>query len=497
MARWARWMLLLIWSVGILAGAGRASAACQNTIGENATIDSSWFASCVSEHNRGSYAEYYTFTLTKASTIQIDLVSNVDGYLYLLAGNLPTNNYIAYDNNSGGNSNARIARTLVPGTYTIEATTYNSATTGSFRLSVRTDGGADCRKVVPSNANESGAWSDACVSVHSRGSFARYYTFTLTQSSVVQIDLVSNTNSYLYLLAGDNVGNNYIAYDNNSGGNLNARISRSLIAGTYTIEATTDDQQQTGAFQLSLRTDGGGPGCRLLITPNATQSQAWTNTCISVHNRGSYARYYTFTLTAPVNVQINLVSNADSYLYLLAGDNVGNNYIAYDNNSGGNFNARINRALVAGTYTIEATTSEVGIAAPFTLSLRSDGGGASCRAVLKSGTTARGNWTAACTSVHNPGANARYYTFTLAKATKVQIDLKSAAADSYLYLLTGGAASGNYIAYDNNSGGKKDARIARTLPAGTYTIEATTYDAGRTGAFTVVWKTNKSAAGEP
>jgi hypothetical protein len=494
---WVRGTLLLALIAGSLANADRASA-CQTVIADNATIDGNWFASCASVHNPGSYAQYYTFTLTKSTHVQIDLVSNIDNYLYLLAGDSTSGRPVDYDNSSGGNSNARIIRDLTPGTYTIEATTYNSGFTGSFRLFLRSDGGGPgCRKVVAPNANESETWSDACTSVHNPGAFARYYTFSLSQPANVQIDLVSNIDSYLYLLPGDGVSNRPVDYDNSSGGNSNARILRSLVAGTYTIEATTYNAQQTGPFQLTVRTDGGGAGCRIQVPPNVTQRARWTGACTSVHNPGAYARYYTFTLAAPVSVQIDLMSNVDSYLYLLAGDNVGNRPVSYDNNGGGNYNARVRGTLAAGTYTIEATTYDAGVSAPFTLSLRSDGGGASCRTRLNPATTARGNWAPACISVHNPGAYARYYTFILTQSARVQIDLKS-SVDSYLYLLAGGTASSGSITYDNNSGGARDARIIRTLAAGTYTIEATTYDPGRAGAFTLRWTRGRHAApGEP
>jgi hypothetical protein len=492
MRTWARWILLLASIAGSLANADRVFA-CQAVIAENATIDGNWFASCASVHNRGSYAQYYTFTLTQAVHVQIDLVSNIDSYLYLLAGDSTNGRPVASDNSSGGNSNARIRKDLTPGTYTIEATTYNSGFTGSFRLSIRSDGGGPgCRKVIVPNANESEFWTDACISVHNSGAFARYYTFSLSQPATVQIDLVSNIDSYLYLLPGDRVNNPPSASDNSSGGNSNARIVRSLVAGTYTIEATTYNAQQTGPFQLMVRSDGGGASCRVQVAPNATQSATWTSACTSVHNPGSFARYYTFTLATPVSVQIDLVSNVDSYLYLLAGDNVGNRPVAQDNSSGGNSNARIRGTLTAGTYTIEATTYSPGLSAPFTLSLRSDGGGATCRTKLNPSTTARGNWRPACISVHNPGAYARYYTFTLTSPARVQIDLKS-SLDSYLYLLAGGTASSGSITQDNNSGGSRNARITRALLPGTYTIEATTYGPGQAGAFTVRWTRGRSA----
>ena len=71
-------------------------------------------------------------------------------------------------------------------------------------------------------------------------------------SAIVQIDAVSGSDSYLYLLAGDNPSNNVITSNDNGGGNFNARIVRTPARGTYTIEATTNLAGAQGAFTLKL-----------------------------------------------------------------------------------------------------------------------------------------------------------------------------------------------------------------------------------------------------
>lgn len=481
---------LLLTSIFLMASGWLAlavpSLACQANISENSTVSGSWFASCTSLNQRGAYAQYYTFTLSQTAIVQIDLESSVDPFLFLLPGNQPTTNWITINDNGGESFNARIVRRLTPGTYTIEATTANSALTGTFKLSVRANGGPDsCRSAFGPNSDADGSWSQECIAVHREGSYARYYTFTLSSTASVQIDLVSNVDSFLYLLPGDSPANDWITLNDNGGENSNARIVRTLVPGTYTIEATTIDPAVTGEFHVSVRANGGGPGCRVTGAPNITRNENWTPACISVHREGSFARYYTFNLTQPASVQIDVVSPFDSFVYLLPGDNPSNNWIALNDNGGGNNNAQIVRTLVPGTYTIEATTAEPSVSGPLTLSLRTNGGGPACRSTLAIGATARASWGTACVSVHRPGSNARYYTFTLAKQTKVQIDLASTAADAFLYLLSGNSPSNNSIAVDDNSGGRGNARLTRTLPPGTYTVEATTRLSGAQGAFTL------------
>ena len=104
----------------------------------------------------------------------------------------------------------------------------------------------------------------------------------------------------------------------------------------------------------------------------------------------------------------------------------------------------------------------------------------------------RNSWASDCTSnISAPGGSgdryARFYTFTLDAESNVTIDLSS-DEDTYLYLRSGTSTDGTPI-HDNDdidtASQTYDSRIVETLAAGDYTIEATTYNAGRTGTFTL------------
>ena len=104
--------------------------------------------------------------------------------------------------------------------------------------------------------------------------------------------------------------------------------------------------------------------------------------------------------------------------------------------------------------------------------------------------TVTGIWNTDCTSVVSAPSGsgdryARFYTFTLDAESDVTIDLSS-DEDTFLYLRTGTSTDGSPIhENDDRATGDYDSRIAESLGAGTYTIEATTYAAGTTGSFTL------------
>lgn len=120
------------------------STPCSMTdMGTRSTVFGRWSAGdCFSSRApSGRYADFYTFTVigTSRRTVTIGLQASTlsDAYLYLISGSSGKGtSYLESDDDSGGNRNARITRSLAPGTYTIEATTHRRRSTGSHIVSV-------------------------------------------------------------------------------------------------------------------------------------------------------------------------------------------------------------------------------------------------------------------------------------------------------------------------------------------------------------------------
>ena len=185
---------------------------CTDAIGAlsgTATRSGSWSDDCGSSVAGRGYARYYSFTLGQDTEVTIDLTSSVDTYLYLREGSA-TSGTASHSNDDieSGNTDSRIVADLDAGSYTIEATTYNEDTAGSFTLSV--SGGSDTQVATGCNAatltlpasGVSGSWSDDCGSSVAGRGYARYYSFTLGQDTEVTIDLTSSVDTYLYLREG-------------------------------------------------------------------------------------------------------------------------------------------------------------------------------------------------------------------------------------------------------------------------------------------------------
>lgn len=108
-----------------------------------------------------------------------------------------------------------------------------------------------------------------------------------------------------------------------------------------------------------------------------------------------------------------------------------------------------------------------------------------------------GSWVSGCASTRNPSAenapvgtrHARFYTFTLDAPANVTVSLASqTVSNTYLYLLSGAGRNGDAL-HENDDvdseNGNYGSRIRAQLPAGSYTVEATTYKLTTTGNFTL------------
>ncbi len=520
-----------------------ATGPCGATISGNVSVSGQWSSACESQVRIGRYAKFYTFTLAQASEVSIRLESETDPYLYLRRGAMMMGTALhRNDDHEGDRTVSLIEETLAAGTYTIEATTYRGGETGTFTLMVSGLGGGGttmpetdtdtdpdpdqdqeatgpCGATISGNVSVPGQWSLACDSQVRIGRYAKFYTFTLAQASEVSIRLESATDPYLYLRNGEARAGGFLhRNDDHEGDRTVSLIEETLVAGTYTIEATTYRGGETGTFTLMVSGLGGDgtltPGtdpdpdqdqeatgpCGATISGNVSVPGQWSSACDSQVRIGRYAKFYTFTLAQASEVSIRLESATDPYLYLRSGEARAGGFLhRNDDHEGDRTVSLIEETLAAGTYTIEATTYRGGETGSFTLTVSGLGGDGTltpgtemepeatdaCGATISSYGAVTGQWTPACESQQRSISYAKYHTFSLEEGSEVSIRLES-DTDPYLYLRRGESRSGDYLHQnDDHEGSRRVSQIDETLTAGTYTIEATTYNAGESGSFTL------------
>ncbi len=139
------------------------------------------------------------------------------------------------------------------GTLTFKATAtdiYNES--GEARVDVTVaPAGIESLGALTRSVRVTGRWTDDVLSVNRSGSYARYYAFRLEARATVVISLWSGQDPYLFLLA-DAGKDGRVLDSNNDYIGSQSRITRTLDAGYYTIEATTHSAGRTVYFKLDV-----------------------------------------------------------------------------------------------------------------------------------------------------------------------------------------------------------------------------------------------------
>ena len=458
-----------------------------------------WERDCVLPTGRRSgsgtyYAKHYTFTLTRRARVTIDLTSaDQDAYLYLLSGHSPDGTELHHDDDSGTGSNSKLSVNLEAGDYTISASTYRTGRTGSFQVRVQASEPAVCTTTLDSGtinsqtltlSLERGTWEDSCALPSGRRSgsgtyYAKHYTFTLTRSAQVTIDLTSDDqDTYLFLLSGHSPDGTELHRNDDSGTGRNSKLTDiNLTAGDYTITATTYARQRTGSF--SVRASAYLP---LVVDGLEDSYDATVDEMFSAGFR--YRAAVSEVSVAP-----------GSGLSLALADLGGSAGLAGIPKFVDTYTVTLEFTQPGGVgehaFTVAASCAEGHIQ-------QSD---RSCEPPvctqplgsgrISSGTLGgSGSWKAGCQLPANRRGGGPYYamhyTFSLNLPAEVTIDLTSGDQDTYLILLEGHGPDGTVFRRDNDSGDLLNSRLSHmSLPAGDYTIIASTYWPERTGSFEV------------
>ena len=117
-----------------------------------------------------------------------------------------------------------------------------------------------CVETIPGPMTIYGTWESGCASAVRIGSYARFYAFTLDEPGSVAVTLESEVDTYLYIREGEGADGHIVHEDDDDdhsdftlASSTDSGILESLESGTYTIEATTYEEGQSGSFTLSVQ----------------------------------------------------------------------------------------------------------------------------------------------------------------------------------------------------------------------------------------------------
>jgi len=193
-------------------------------------LDGSVFTGLFEGENRT-----YTLQLDQPRLVTIDMRSEMFDTLLGLKGK----NIEREDDDGGEGLNSRLSVVLEAGSYDIIAQAARPGT-GLFELS------ATAREVPAARRLTLGQKTDAELESGVPGR----YTFTVSNPGRYTIDMTSEeVDTYLRLYR----GNEEIAHDDDGGSATNARIDAELSRGSYIIEASSYNSNESGRYQIEVK----------------------------------------------------------------------------------------------------------------------------------------------------------------------------------------------------------------------------------------------------
>ena len=192
---------------------------------------------------------------------------------------------------------------------------------------------------------------------------------------------------------------------------------------------------------------------------------------------GEYALYYGFTLDEAATVTLEMTSvDVDSWLALRSGSPPGGvEPLEEDDDGGTGLDARIERFLDAGDYTIEATTLDADETGDFTLTVTVDetGGVPYERELLVDG---------AFSAAIEPAGDEDTYRITISSSGRLTVHT-TGGTDIFGELLD---ASGNVLVSDDDGGTDANFRLAWPVSLGTYYVRVRHFADDGTGDYAVI-----------
>ncbi len=309
------------------------------------------------------------------------------------------------------------------------------------------------------------------------------FKVTLTAPTVLEIQMTSTAvDAYLYVLDSKL---KVIAEDDDGGATgTNARVLMGLPAGDFFILANTYDPNTFGAFQLSVAL---APApC---VTARPASIPAGVNGALGATtscrlNDDRFVDFYDVNVAATSTVRFDMSSSAvDAFLVVF--DATGK-LVAQDDDAGIGVNARIEVQLQAGHYLVVASALPQQLGA-----YRLDVAAVldPC-AFLRPLNLAQAVTSALTTndcalSPVGPVPYMQRWLLNLPTTSPLQIDMASTAVDAYLIIQN--ATTGAVVAEnDDVSQTSTNARISANFPAGQYIVNATSFNFGEVGQYTLL-----------
>ncbi|MFI8682460.1 PPC domain-containing protein [Brevundimonas diminuta] len=436
------------------------------------------------EDDDGKRYDAYAFRASAGERVKIDLESD-DFDSFLRVGRIENGAFVQMaENDDGGSSlNARLVFTAPQaGEYLIRVTSYNGSAEGDYRLSMEQGPPAPTAAPVTIGEETRGRLnSDSATS--DSGAPADLYRFSGRAGQRVAITMKADGfDTYLELF---DANHNSLATDDDSAGDLNARLTHTLAEdGDYLIEARAFSSGE-GPYTLNIEEIAPPPPPSAVAFGQTVEGELTNSDATDDDGR----RYDAFVFSGTEGQRIQAVMRSgdfDAYLQLGENGEEFSEIASDDDGLGQGTDARLIFTLpVTGEYVLRARSWSRDAKGLYALELQDLGGEPSPGSLLI-GSTVRARLTERA-SITDEGIYYDAYRFKAKADEKLRFTLIASSFDAVVEV--GEEKDGDYFKLEEDDDGLSDthARLNWTAPRdGSYVLRARSFGSNSTGDYVLI-----------
>lgn len=436
------------------------------------------------EDDDGKRYDAYAFRASAGERVKIDLESD-DFDSFLRVGRIENGAFVQMaENDDGGSSlNARLVFTAPQaGEYLIRVTSYNGSAEGDYRLSMEQGPPAPTAAPVTIGEETRGRLnSDSATS--DSGAPADLYRFSGRAGQRVAITMKADGfDTYLELF---DANHNSLATDDDSAGDLNARLTHTLAEdGDYLIEARAFSSGE-GPYTLNIEEIAPPPPPSAIAFGQTVEGELTNSDATDDDGR----RYDAFVFSGTEGQRIQAVMRSgdfDAYLQLGENGEEFSEIASDDDGLGQGTDARLIFTLpVTGEYVLRARSWSRDAKGLYALELQDLGGEPSPGSLLI-GSTVRARLTERA-SITDEGIYYDAYRFKAKADEKLRFTLIASSFDAVVEV--GEEKDGDYFKLEEDDDGLSDthARLNWTAPRdGSYVLRARSFGSNSTGDYVLI-----------
>lgn len=360
---------------------------------------------------------------------------------------------------------------LTPGNATISATSEGESASVTFTVAAGPCGQATAGSIFPGENRAGTVDATDCTLGYAR---AEGWSLHLPSATAIRITMSSTDFNPEVVLTDLQLNPVSWSYSHPGG----AQLVGELPAGEYIVWATSYDDSQEGAYQLSaseVQFCSPASATTQLAAGDVRSGTLGSSDCVFMHE--ATADGFQLSVPTPTGLSIDLSSTAFHGLVVVTDADL--NVLWWDADHEGDGHTQIRRRFPAGEYLVWISGLDPSSSGAYELSL-AEVEIVLCPVVgdLEPGQAASGTLSGGDCEVD--GGYSDPWLLSLAAETTVRLDLTSGQFDAFLIVED---EQGNVINWDDDSGGELNARLVHTFAAGEYRVVATSWAPGETGSY--------------